>query len=422
MTSSMPTSAATAAAVAALSPVSSSGTEPERPERGDRLRARRLRGVRDDEQAAHGTVPPGRDHRLAPRLRGRARRLELGREVAGSTPPGGSGARPRPHGRPRRPRRRAPRGCGTTRPRRARRSRSSAAAAMARATGCSEACSSAPTRRSNSARSVVSATTTSRTCMRPVVTVPVLSSTIVSTRRVDSSTSGPLMRMPSWAPLPVPTSSAVGVASPRAHGQAMISTATAVVIAKAALAPPPSQKPSVATARAITIGHEDRRDAIGEALHGRLAGLGVRHEPADLRQRGVGAHARGAHDETPAGVDGRAGDLVAGALLDRDGLAREERLVDGRGSLLDDAVGRDLLARADDEAVADAELADRDAPLAPVVVEHGDVLRAEREQRRERGAGAALGAGLEVAPGQDQRRSRRRRPRGRSCRSRPRAR
>ncbi len=90
--------------------------------------------------------------------------------------------------------------------------------------------------------------------MRPVVTVPVLSSTIVSTRRVDSSTSGPLMRMPSWAPRPVPTSSAVGVASPSAHGQAMISTATAVVIAKAALAPPPSQKPSVATARAITTG------------------------------------------------------------------------------------------------------------------------------------------------------------------------
>ena len=67
----------------------------------------------------------------------------------------------------------------------------------------------------------------------PVVTVPVLSSTTVSTRRVDSSTSGPLIRMPSWAPRPVPTSSAVGVARPRAHGQAMISTATAAVNAAA---------------------------------------------------------------------------------------------------------------------------------------------------------------------------------------------
>ena len=68
----------------------------------------------------------------------------------------------------------------------------------------------------------------------PVVTVPVLSSTMVSTARVDSRISGPLIRMPSWAPRPVPTSSAVGVASPSAHGQAMMRTATAAVTAAAA--------------------------------------------------------------------------------------------------------------------------------------------------------------------------------------------
>ncbi len=87
-----------------------------------------------------------------------------------------------------------------------------------------------------------------------MVTVPVLSGTTVSIRRVDSSTSGPLMRMPSWAPRPVPTSSAVGVASPRAHGQAMISTATAAVNSAPVGAPVPSQNPSVATARAMTMG------------------------------------------------------------------------------------------------------------------------------------------------------------------------
>ena len=90
--------------------------------------------------------------------------------------------------------------------------------------------------------------------MRPVVTVPVLSSTIVSTTRVDSSTSGPLIRMPSCAPRPVPTSSAVGVASPSAHGQAMISTATAAVNAVAAAAPVSSQTPSVASAMTMTKG------------------------------------------------------------------------------------------------------------------------------------------------------------------------
>ena len=93
-------------------------------------------------------------------------------------------------------------------------------------------------------------------------------------------------------------------------------------------------------------GHEDRRDAVGQSLHGRLARLRLGHEPADLGERGVGADLGRAHDETPADVDGRADDLVAGVLLDRDGLARQERLIDGRGALLDDAVGRDLLARA----------------------------------------------------------------------------
>ena len=125
---------------------------------------------------------------------------------------------------------------------------------IAAAIGCSEASSSAPTSRSASARSVPSAVATPTSFMRPVVTVPVLSSTIVSTRRVDSSTSGPLISRPSCAPRPVPTSSAVGVASPSAHGQAMISTATAAQNAKVAGSPAPSQKPSVATARPITTG------------------------------------------------------------------------------------------------------------------------------------------------------------------------
>ena len=123
-----------------------------------------------------------------------------------------------------------------------------------RAIGCSEASSSDPAIRSSSSRSTPAAGTTSTRAIVPVVTVPVLSSTIVSTRRVDSRTSGPLMITPSWAPRPVPTMIAVGVARPRAHGQAMISTATAAVNATDGSSPTPSQNPSVATARAMTIG------------------------------------------------------------------------------------------------------------------------------------------------------------------------
>ncbi len=87
-----------------------------------------------------------------------------------------------------------------------------------------------------------------------MVTVPVLSNTIVSTRRVDSSTSGPLMRMPICAPRPVPTISAMGVARPSAHGQAMISTATAAVNAMEVPEPVIIQYANVATASTSTTG------------------------------------------------------------------------------------------------------------------------------------------------------------------------
>src|SRR5699024_8281876 len=91
--------------------------------------------------------------------------------------------------------------------------------AMAWAIGCSEASSNAPARRSSSVRSTPGSVIASTRVILPVVTVPVLSSTTVSTLRVDSRTSGPLMSTPICAPRPVPTSSAVGVARPRAQGQ-----------------------------------------------------------------------------------------------------------------------------------------------------------------------------------------------------------
>ena len=138
-----------------------------------------------------------------------------------------------------------------------------------------------------------------------MVTVPVLSSTMVSIRRVDSRTSGPLIRMPSWAPRPVPTISAVGVARPSAHGQAMISTATAAVNARGrvGLAAAVSQKPSVADGEDDHDRHEDRRRPGRRAAAPRPC-RSARPRPAgDLGERGVGADAGGPHDEPAADVD-----------------------------------------------------------------------------------------------------------------------
>ncbi len=229
-------------------------TEPERPQGRDRFRGGRLDRVGDGEQPASLAVARPRAPRSVPRPRRRAGRRPA-RSCTSTLQSARSAGRPTwtrwPSTTPSTPRpsrfvndSTAGRGPASAR----------AARAIAWAIGCSEASSSAPAIRRTSVRSWPSATTTSTSVIRPLVTVPVLSSTIVSTRRVDSSTSGPLMSSPSWAPRPVPTSSAVGVARPSAHGQAMMRTATAAVNANAGSSPAPSQNPSVATASPITTG------------------------------------------------------------------------------------------------------------------------------------------------------------------------
>ena len=148
--------------------------------------------------------------------------------------------------------------------------------------------------------------------------------------------------------------------------------------------------------------HEDAADPVGEALHRRLARLGLGDQAGDLRQCGLFADPGRPDHKAAAGVDRRADHLVARTDLDRDRLAGDQRPVNRRSTALDDAVGRDLLARADDEAVAGGELLDRDLALAAIGVEQGDVLGAEVEQRLQRRPGPPLGPRLEVAPGENE--------------------
>jgi len=59
------------------------------------------------------------------------------------------------------------------------------------------------------------------TDISPVVSVPVLSNTTVSTSRTRSNTSPPSNKTPFFAPIVVPTIVAAGVARPSAQGQAI---------------------------------------------------------------------------------------------------------------------------------------------------------------------------------------------------------
>ena len=153
----------------------------------------------------------------------------------------------------------------------------------------------------------------------------------------------------------MPTISAVGVARPSAHGHAMMSTATAAVNAVASGVAVGHQQPGDEGEGGQ---HDDGRhepggDAVGQALDFGLALLRLLDQPHHLGQRGVRADGGGPDDETARCVDRRAGHLVPGLNRHGYGLAGQHRLVDGRRAVDDDAVGGDLLARADDELVAD---------------------------------------------------------------------
>ena len=88
----------------------------------------------------------------------------------------------------------------------------------------------------------------------PWVIVPVLSRTITCNLCANSRLSAPLIKMPFSAPLPVPTMIEVGVAKPRAQGQATIRTLTVVINAMVMLPMTLYQRIKVAIAIAITTG------------------------------------------------------------------------------------------------------------------------------------------------------------------------
>ena len=84
----------------------------------------------------------------------------------------------------------------------------------------------------------------------PTVRVPVLSKTTVSTFPARSRYSPPLISTPHCAPMLVPTRSAAGVATPRAHGHAITTTETNASTEKSRPMWPKRYQDSAATAAA----------------------------------------------------------------------------------------------------------------------------------------------------------------------------
>ena len=251
------------------------------------------------------------------------------------------------------------------------------------------------------------AASTSTSSILPSVIVPVLSSTIVPIFRVCSRISGPLMRMPSCAPRPVPTMSAVGVASPSAHGHAMMSTATAAVNALRGRGA--EQRASRRASRARSRSRPGTNTAETRSAS---RCTGAFPDCAASTSRAICASAVSAPTFVARTTRRPYVLIVAPATSDPgptstgNGLAGQQRLVERRLALHDDAVGRDLLPGPDDDQVADDDLLDRDGDLV-AVSQDARLLRSELEQHADRLARAALRARLEVAAEQDQRRDHR---------------
>ena len=230
--------------------------------------------------------------------------------------------------------------------------------------------------------------------------------------------------MPSCAPRPVPTSSAVGVARPSAHGQAMISTATAAVNAAVAPPPVPSQKPSVPAARAITTGTKTAEirsasrctaalpfcaSSTSRAIWASWVSAPTRVARTSSRPPAFTvAPVTGSPARTSTGTDSPVSRLASIAETPSTTTPSVAIFSPGRtrNVVADREVGRPGSAR------SAPSRSDRDG------------LRAELEQRAQRVTGPALRAGLEIAPGQQERGHAgggfeidRRRRRGRSART-----
>jgi hypothetical protein len=157
---------------------------------------------------------------------------------------------------------------------------------------------------------------------------------------------------------------AIGVASPRAQGQATISTATPARMLL--LGSPASHHPPTATsARAATTGTNTEAIRSARRWIGAFEPCALLDQCDHLRQRRLRAHRRRPHRQPPVRVHRGPDDLVARRLLCRNGLAGQHRLVDRRRTGEDETVGRHLLARADEEDVVHPQGLDGDQDARP---------------------------------------------------------
>ena len=265
---------------------------------------------------------------------------------------------------------------------------------MASARGCSLARSTLAASRKISFSSNPAAATIATTFGLPSVSVPVLSTTSVSTFSMRSSASAFLISTPACAPRPTPTMIDIGVARPSAQGQAMISTLTAATRPNAIRGSGPNQAQAAKAMMAASDHHrhEPAGHLIGQPLDRRARTLRLGDHLDDLGQQRVAADLVGAHHEA-AGLVQRARDhLGPGFLGDGHGFARHQGFVERGAAFENDAIHRHLLARPDPQMVADLQAVDLHLVVGAVIADAAGGLRRQFEQRPDRAGCRLAGA------------------------------
>ena len=142
--------------------------------------------------------------------------------------------------------------------------------------------------------------------------------------RAVSSASAFLIRTPTRARGRSPTMIAIGVARPSAHGQAMISTATALTSACASRGSGPTELQATNVSRRDEHDrrHEIRGDPIGQPLNRRAAALRLADHPHDLREQRVAPTRSARIEQRARAVDHRAADHAIAGLPSRPESAR----------------------------------------------------------------------------------------------------
>ena len=274
-TSSMPSSCATARAVVSLSPVSITMRRPA-VRRASRLST--ACGLTGSRTATKPAGPPSIATHITVAPCARIDSARAAAPASRSMPDSPSSASfptstPIPPMRPRTPR---PVSDSNASASSMRRPRASAPSVRAFASGCSLARSMPAARASHRSCGMLPTETAASSTGRPSVRVPVLSITRVSARSRRWSDFASRISTPSRAPRPTPVITDTGVASPSAHGQAMMSTDTAATSALAS----EGAGPNVAQAAKVTAATITTAGTNQPAITSAVAWIGARDRPA----------------------------------------------------------------------------------------------------------------------------------------------